>query len=153
MLPFRRLLDGLGRRAWPCIPTLSLPHNQDLDVKNAEVREAQRQQAECHRRLQLAEGELAVVRKKLEEVEGEKTHMDQQLVTYIKDFEEERKATQERELVMSNHEKSLSDATRENINLTSRCNAMSAHITKVARYPPPLPHTPTPIFTVGPPSF
>ena len=40
------------------------------------LREAQRQQgSECHRRLQLAEGELAVLRKKLEEAEREKAHM------------------------------------------------------------------------------
>ena len=61
-------------------------------MKNAEVREAQRQQVECHRRLQLAEDELAVVRKKLEEVEGEKAHMDQRLSVYEKDFTAEHKA-------------------------------------------------------------
>ena len=49
--------------------TFHIPfHDQDLEQKDVEVKEAQRQEVECHRRLQLAKGEAAQVRTKLEAV-------------------------------------------------------------------------------------
>ena len=126
----KRLADGLGRSAG-CASQHCLPHNQDLDVKNGEVREAQRQQVECHRRLQLAEGELAVVRKKLEEVEGEKAHMDQQLLMYVKDFEEERKAREKEVQVIEGLQKKLAEAKSENNALRQELNRQADYIQRV----------------------
>ena len=51
------------------VVTFHIPfHDQDLEQKDVEVKEAQRQLVECHRRLQLAEGEVAQLRMKLEAV-------------------------------------------------------------------------------------
>lgn len=83
---------------------------QDLALRTDEVKEAQMQYAECYRRLQQVEGELASVKNKLKEVESEKSYMEQQLCVYLKDFEEEKRKFEERE-------RTLSDAVRKNTEL------------------------------------
>ena len=92
------------------------------------VKEAQRQQAECYRRLQLAEGEVAQLRmkleavnKRLEAVESEKAHMDVQLCVYLKDFQDEQKAKRELEQRMNN-------AVMENKDLKERCNNLTKQV-------------------------
>ena len=83
---------------------------KDLALRTDEVKEAQMQYAECYRRLQQVEGELASVKNKLKEVESEKSYMEQQLCVYLKDFEEEKRKFEERE-------RTLSDAVRKNTEL------------------------------------
>lgn len=56
------------------------------------------------------EGELALVKTKLKEVESEKSYMDHQLCAYLKDFDEEKCKFEEQE-------KALSDAERKNTEL------------------------------------
>ncbi|KAL5489275.1 hypothetical protein EMCRGX_G018347 [Ephydatia muelleri] len=92
---------------------------KDLALRTDEIEEAQRQHAECNKRLQQVEGELALVKTKLKEVESEKSYMDHQLCAYLKDFDEEKCKFEEQE-------KALSDAERKNTELKEYIQKLEA---------------------------
>ena len=113
-------------------------HDQDLERRDAMVMEAQRQQAECYRRLQQAEGEVAQLRmkleavnKRLEEVENEKAHMDVQLCVYVKDFEVERSAREKQAEMIDNLQKKLAESKGDTNTLRREINRQSSIIRKV----------------------
>ena len=95
------------------------------------MKEAQRQHAECNRRLQQTEGYLASMKQRLEELTSEKSHMDQQLCVYLKDFEEERRAREKEVQSIDNLKKKLAEAKEETTTLRHQLNQQADQIQQV----------------------
>ena len=97
------------------------------------MKKAQRQHAECNRRLQQTEGNLALMKERVEELTSEKSHMDQQLCVYLKDFEVERQAREMEVQSIDNLKKKLAEAKEETTSLRHQLNQQADQIRQVCR--------------------
>ncbi|KAL5489258.1 hypothetical protein EMCRGX_G018328 [Ephydatia muelleri] len=101
---------------------------RDIALRTEEMKEAQGQHAECNRRLQQTEGYLASMKQRLEELTSEKSHMDQQLCVYLKDFEVERQAREMEVQSIDNLKKKLAEAKEETTSLRHQLNQQADQI-------------------------